>query len=136
MFSEIARLAVADGPHAGVNELLSRVALVDHHTHSIVTGPIARSSFIFMLSESDRQSAADAAGLDSQVGVATRRWCAPLLGLPAHVPAAEYLERRLALPNEEAAARLLRHAGFERLLIDTGYRGDELLDVAAHLLDV
>ncbi len=129
MFSEIARLTVADGPHAGVNEVLSGVALVDHHTHSIVTGPIARSSFIFMLSESDRQSAADAAGLDSQVGVATRHWCAPLLGLPAHVPADDYLEQRIALRNEEAAARILPHAGFGRMLIDTGYRSEGLLDL-------
>jgi predicted TIM-barrel fold metal-dependent hydrolase len=125
--SEIIRLGVADGPHAGVNELLARTALVDHHTHSIVTGRIDRASFIFMLTESDRQAAAGASGMDSQIAVAMRRWCAPLLGLPALVAADEYLHHRLALPNEEVAARLLGHAGFERMLIDTGYRGDMLL---------
>lgn len=129
MSSEIARLGLADGPHGGVNELLSGLALIDHHTHSIVKGPLTRSSFMLMLTESDRQAAADVTGMDSQIGVATRRWCAPLLGLPAHVPADEYLEHRLALRNEEVAARLLPQAGFERMLIDTGYRRDELLDL-------
>ncbi len=128
MSSEIVRVGVADGPSAAVNEILSHVALIDHHVHSIVPGAIAPSSFRLMLSESDRQAAADATGMDSQIGVAARRWCAPLLGLEAHVPADVYLERRLALRNEEVATRLLPHTGFERMLIDTGYRGDTLLD--------
>ena len=111
MSSAIDRLAVTDGPHPGVNELVSQIALVDHHTHSIATGRITRSQFTFMLSESDRQAATDAAGMDSQVGIATRRWCAPLLGLPAHVPAEAYLEHRLGVRNEDAAAQLLPKAG-------------------------
>jgi uncharacterized protein len=129
-FPEIARLGVADGAHSGVNELLSTIALVDHHTHSIVTGRVDRSSFFSMLTESDRPAAAAATGMDSQVAIAARRWCAPLLGLPAQVPAEEYLERRLAASNEEVAAPLLRAAGFAHLLVDTGYRGDALLDLA------
>ena len=127
MSSAIGRLAVTDGPHPGVNELVSQIALVDHHTHSIATGRITRSQFMFMLSESDRQAAADGAGMDSQVGIAARRWCAPLLGLPAHVPAEAYLEHRLGVRNEDAAAQLLPNAGLERMLIDTGFRGGELL---------
>lgn len=127
MSSEIERLAVADGPHPGVNELAARIALVDHHTHSIVTGPLTRDGFAFMLSESDRQAAADATGMDSQIGIAVRRWCAPLLGLPAHVSAEAFLEHRLGLRNETVAARLLPNAGLERMLIDTGFRGNELL---------
>jgi predicted TIM-barrel fold metal-dependent hydrolase len=129
-YLEISRLGVADGPHSGVNELLSTIALVDHHTHSIVTGKLDLSSFLSMLNESDRPAAAAASGMDSQVAIAARRWCAPLLGLPAHVPAEEYLERRLAAPNEEAAAPLVRAAGLGHLLVDTGYRGDALLDLA------
>ncbi len=129
MSSEITRLAVADGPHPAVNELLAGATLVDHHTHSIARGTLTRAAFRLMISESDRQAAADAAGMDAQVVVAARRWCAPLLGLPAHVPAEAYLEHRLGLANEEVAARLLPPAGFERLLIDTGYRAEELLDL-------
>jgi len=129
MSSEITRLAVADGPHPAVNELLAGAALVDHHTHSLTRGALARAEFRLMISESDRQAAADAAGADTQVMLAARRWCAPLLGLPAHVPAETYLEHRLGLANEEVAARLLPPAGFERLLVDTGYRAEELLDL-------
>jgi uncharacterized protein len=129
-FSEIARHGVTDGPHSGVNELLSTIGLVDHHTHSIATGTVDRESFVSMLTESDRPAAAVATGMDSQVALAVRRWCAPLLGLPAHAPADEYLELRLATGNEEVAAPLLGAAGFAGLLVDTGYRGDTLLDLA------
>jgi hypothetical protein len=130
MASEIVSLAVADGPHSGVNELVSQVRLVDHHTHSIVRGTVSASQFVFMVSESDRPAAAEATGLDSQIGVAIRRWCAPLLGLPAHAPADEYLRHRASLDNEWVADRLLPAAGLERMLVDTGFRGDELLDLA------
>jgi predicted TIM-barrel fold metal-dependent hydrolase len=127
---EIGRLAVADGPHPGVNELMSGVLLVDHHVHSIATGRIDRASFVQMLTESDRPAAAEATGLDSQIAFAVRRWCAPLLGLPPHVSPDEYLEHRLALSNEEVGSRLLAHCGFERLLVDTGFREGKLLGLA------
>ncbi len=128
---EIALLGVADGPDPGVNELLSTIELVDHHTHSIVTGGLDRESFVEMLTESDRPAAAVAGGLDSQVAIAVRRWCAPLLGLPAHVPTEEYLEHRLATPIKEVADRLLRAAGLAHLLVDTGYRGEGSLALDA-----
>jgi len=122
-------LAVTDGPHPAVNELLAGATLVDHHTHSLARGTLTAAEFRLMISESDRQAAADAAGAETQVMLAARRWCAPLLGLPAHVPAEAYLEHRLGLANEGVAARLLPPAGFERLLVDTGYRAEELLDL-------
>ena len=125
--SPLVEQGVADGPHGGVNALVTSLPLVDHHVHSIVAGEVGRASFVGMLSETDRPAAADATGMDSQVGVAVRRWCAPLLGLEPHVPPNEYLEHRLALPNEQVAARLLPHAGLERMLVDTGYRAGELL---------
>lgn len=125
--SEIERRLVADGPHPGVNEILARVSLVDHHTHSIVPGRVGRSEFMLMLTESDRQAAADAGGMDSQVAFAVRRWCGPLLGLPEHVGAGDYLEARLSMSNEAVAARLLPHAGVGRMLIDTGFRAEEML---------
>ena len=128
---EIARLAVADGPHPGVNELLSQVSLVDHHVHSIATGRIDRATFVEMLTESDRPAAAAVTGLDSQIGHAVRRWCAPLLGLEPHVAADAYLAHRLAFSNEEIGQKLLPHCGLERLLIDTGYRDGELLGLGA-----
>lgn len=122
------RSLVADGPSAEVNELIAAVPLIDHHVHSIVRGRVEPAAFAAMASESDRPSAADAAGLDTQAGIAIRRWCAPLLGLPAGVPAASYLEHRRSLANEDVAKALLPAAGFERLLVDTGYRPDLLVD--------
>jgi len=129
MSSEIERGRVADGPHGGVNELLARASLVDHHTHGIVPGTVDREEFTLMLTESDRRSAADAAGMDSQVAFAVRRWCAPLLDMPKHASAEEYLDKRLAMSNETAAARLLPHAGVGWMLVDTGFRPGDLLPV-------
>jgi predicted TIM-barrel fold metal-dependent hydrolase len=118
---------VADGPSPALNGLLERIRLVDHHTHSIVHRVDSPAAYAFMLIESDRPAAATAAGFDTQIGFAARRWCAPLLGLPPNVDAAEFLRVRLGMSNDAAAARLLPAAGLERLIVDTGYRGAELM---------
>ena len=118
---------VADGPSPELNELLGRIGLVDHHTHSIVGGAITRTDYLFMLDESDKPEASDLAGLETQVGFAVRRWCAPFLGMPANEPEGTFLERRLAMTNMEAAARLLPAAGFDRLIVETGFRGERLV---------
>lgn len=125
---DLVRLGVCDGPDPGVNDLLARIPLLDHHVHGIVRGALDRDRFLALLSESNRPAAAAAAGTDTQLGIALRRWCAPLLGMAPSVSPEAYLERRLGLANEAAAEALLPAAGFERLLIDTGYRGDELLE--------
>lgn len=119
---------VADGPIPELNDLLERIQLIDHHTHSILSGMVTETEYAFMLDETDRPEAAALAGLDTQLGHAVRRWCAPFLGMAPHVPAEEFLAGRVALRNEDVAARLLPAAGFERLILDTGHRGDELLD--------
>jgi predicted TIM-barrel fold metal-dependent hydrolase len=118
---------VADGPSAALNELLERVRLVDHHTHSIVRRVDSAAAYTFMLIESDRPTAAAAAGLDTQIGFAARRWCAPLLDLPPSCDVDEFLRVRLGMPSAAVAARLLPAAGLERLILDTGFRGDELV---------
>ena len=127
----IVAAGVVDGPHPGVNRLLETVELIDHHTHGILAGLTDPTAYVHLLSESDRPAATAAAGLATQVGIAVRRWCGPLLGIPPGADAAEFLQRRRAIPNEDAAGRLLPAAGFERLIVETGYRGGELLDLAA-----
>jgi len=87
------------------------VELVDHHVHGIVRGAVDEAGLRDMLIESDRRSAADAAGYDSQVWFAVRRWCGPLLGLAPSAGIGEYLEARLTLTNEAVADRLLPPAG-------------------------
>ena len=116
-----------NGPDPDVNDLLERVRLVDHHTHSIVPGQITSADYAFMLSESDRPAAAAAAGLETQLGLAARRWIGPLLGLAIDAPLDGFLERRLALSNDAAAAILLPAAGLSRLIVDTGFRAGELI---------
>ena len=124
-------LAVVQGPDPDVNDRLERARLVDHHTHSIVGGRVDAEGYAFMLSESDRPAAVAVAGLDMQIGFAVRRWIGPLLDLSPDAPVDRYLARRLTLTNEEAAARLLPPAGIDRLIVETGFRGDELLSAEA-----
>jgi hypothetical protein len=119
----IAAAGVCDGPNASLNGVLSSVSLVDHHVHGIVRGAVDEAALKDMLIESDRSSAADAAGYDSQVWFAVRRWCAALLGLAPSAPIEAYLSARLALTNEAVADRLLPAAGFGHLIVETGFRG-------------
>jgi predicted TIM-barrel fold metal-dependent hydrolase len=120
----IAAAGVCDGPDPGLNGLLSSIELVDHHVHGIVQGAVDERALKNMIIESDRRSAADAAGYDSQVWFAVRRWCAPLLGLAPSPPIEDYLSARLSLTNEAIADRLLPAAGFGHLLVETGFRAD------------
>lgn len=122
--STIRTAGVCDGPSASLNERLSVVPLVDHHVHGFVRGRIDAPTLENMLIESNRRSASLAAGHDTQVWHAVRRWCAPLLGLVPSAPLGTYLETRLALTNEAVAARLLPPAGYGHVIVETGFRGD------------
>ncbi len=122
-----APVRAADGPSPELNEVIDRVGLVDHHAHSVVSGTVDRDAYAFMLDESDRPASARAAGLDTQVAFAVRRWCAPLLGLAPDASLDEFLRARLALSARDAVARFLPSARLDRLLVETGYRGDELM---------
>jgi uncharacterized protein len=122
---------VCDGPDAGINERLAAVGLVDHHVHGIVRHEPDATALADILIESDRRSATEAAGHDTQVWHAVRRWCAPLLGLPPSAPANEYVARRLALGNDAVAAALLPATGLSRLIVETGFRGDVVGSPAA-----
>lgn len=115
------------GPHPAVSAAIADIALVDHHAHSIVREPPDEAGYLAMLTESDRSSAV--AGLDTQLGVAVRRWCAPLLGLGPSADGGAYLERRLALGAREAGSTFLPPAGIGTMLVDTGFGGDALMSV-------
>jgi predicted TIM-barrel fold metal-dependent hydrolase len=62
---------------------------------------------------------------DSMLGVAIRKWCAPVLGLEPHAPAEDYLARRREL-GTEASRLLVAAAGIETFLIDTGIDQERL----------
>jgi predicted TIM-barrel fold metal-dependent hydrolase len=101
--------------------------LIDGHCHLVVHGDLGLLEFERWCTEADRPPHPGTSYLDSQLGLAVRRWCAPALGLDPHAPIDEYLTRRAALGWREATTRLLRAAGLARLLVDTGLGGDEFI---------
>ena len=125
----IEQAGLLDGPHDGVNACLREARFVDHHVHSILAGTVSVERLVAGLSETDRPDAAAASGIDHQLGVALRRWCAPLLGLKPHVEAEVWLRHRSTIDNAVAAATILPSAGLEALFVDTGFRSRELLSV-------
>ncbi|MCU7728494.1 amidohydrolase family protein [Actinoplanes sp. KI2] len=104
--------------------------LIDHHCHGATTGDLDRTGFEALATESDRPPPAGCSTLDSQLGFALRRWCAPVLGLPPHVDGDAYLARRRELGAAEANRLLLRAAEVDAYLVDTGFNGARLLGPA------
>jgi uncharacterized protein len=101
---------------------LASVRLVDHHVHGAFTARLRRADFERSLNEASPDPIPGwMTQFDSQVGFAIRRWCAPLLGLPALAPAEEYWARRSELGDEEVTATFLGAAGVSDWLVDTGY---------------
>ncbi|MFD5738787.1 amidohydrolase family protein [Streptomyces massasporeus] len=109
---------------SAVREALDSVRLVDHHCHGTVTADLGRDAFESLLTEGEAWPGISP--FDSPVGVAVRRHCAPLLGLPRHAPAGEYLARRSELGRREVQRRFLRAAGTDVFCVDTGYAPDPL----------
>jgi predicted TIM-barrel fold metal-dependent hydrolase len=105
--------------------------LVDGHCHQVIAADVDRPAFELACTEADLPPPPGVSYLDSQLGLAIRRWCAPVLGLPPHAPIDEYLAARAALGWEEASAALLRAAGLATLLVDTGLDSPRLVSPAA-----
>jgi uncharacterized protein len=112
-------------------DVVDDLRLVDHHCHGIVKGDLDGPGFEGLISESFDPPPPGTSHFDSPIGLAIRRWCGPLLGLDPFASPEEYVARRLDLGAEEVARRLLREAGLGALLIDTGYRSDEVHDPRA-----
>jgi uncharacterized protein len=93
--------------------------LVDHHCHGLVLDDLDRSSFEAMMNEAAATSPLATTFFDSMLGLAVRRWCAPVLGLEAHASAEDYLARRREL-GAEASRLLVAAAGIDTFLVDTG----------------
>ncbi len=110
----------------GTAVVLERLRLIDHHCHGVVRHELDRPGFEALLSEAGPPPPG-VTHFDTPLGVAVRRHCAPVLDLDPHASPDAYLDRRSALGVVEVTARLLRAAGAQTLLVDTGYRGDELL---------
>ena len=119
-----------DGPPAELEAAVGAIALVDHHVHPALATELSLAGLAELITESDRPVPPGTTRFDSQLGVAIRRWCSPVLGLPASAPAPAYIERRRELGAATVTRRLLRAAGVSHLLIDTGYPRDGMLGLA------
>jgi predicted TIM-barrel fold metal-dependent hydrolase len=100
--------------------------LVDHHCHGLVTEDLDRDGFEALMNEADAPSPMGTTLFDSMLGLAVRRWCAPVLDLEPHAPAEEYLRRRRELGADEVNRRFLAEAGISTFLVDTGLNADRL----------
>lgn len=101
--------------------------LIDGHCHLVLARDLDRAAFELACGEADLPAPAGVSYLDSQLGVAIRRWCPPVLGLPAHASIDDYLARRAELGWSTATAGLLAQAGLTALLVDTGLDGPDLV---------
>jgi uncharacterized protein len=98
--------------------------MIDHHCHGVVRRDLDRAGFEALLGEGT------AGTFDSAVGLAVRRWCAPVLDLPEHAGPASYLDRRAELGWREVSTRLLSAAGVTDWLLDTGFEQGSLTGLA------
>ena len=113
-----------------MSSLLADLPLVDHHCHGVARDPLDRAAFETQLCEADGPGRWHGSLFDSQVGFAVRRICAPLLDLPPHAPADDYLARRAELGADEVNRRLVTSTGITDFLVDTGFLGDTVTSPA------
>ena len=107
--------------------------LIDHHCHGLVLADLDRPAFEALMNEAAAPSPLGTTFFDSMLGLAVRRWCAPVLGLEPHALPEDYLIRRQQL-GTEASRLLAAAAGIEIFLIDIGVDDHRLCspgDVAA-----
>jgi predicted TIM-barrel fold metal-dependent hydrolase len=109
---------------------VAAVRLVDHHCHGVLRREVTHSEFEVLLTEADHVGPLGGSPFDSQIGLAVRRWCPPVLDLPAHAQPAAYLDRRAELGGAEVTARFLAAARLGALCVDTGYLPEPLLSPA------
>lgn len=112
-----------------LTEHLASVRLVDHHVHGWFSEPGDRAGFEAALNEGSTGPVPPfMSGFDLPVGVAVRRWCAPLLGLAPHASADEYWEARSATPYDQVVRTFLDAAGVDHWIVDRGLRPELLTD--------
>lgn len=96
--------------------------MIDHHVHGWFTEPGDRASFEEALNEGSTGPVTS--GFDLPLGMAVRRWCAPLLGLAPYASADAYWEARCATPYDQLVRTFLDAAGVEHWVVDTGLTPD------------
>ncbi|MEU4442157.1 amidohydrolase family protein [Actinosynnema sp. NPDC050801] len=99
---------------------VASLRLVDHHCHGVLGTDLDRDGFESNLTEAESRSPLGTSLFDSSLGLAVRRWCAPLLDLPPLAPAEEYLARRRSLGAAEVNRSLLSATEIATFLVDGG----------------
>ncbi len=113
-----------------MGEHVDHVPLIDHHVHGCWVQSGDRPHFENGLNEANTEPVADFdSSFDTQLGFAVRAHCASVLGLPSHVGADAYWDRRCELAEQELARRFLSAAGVTDWLVDTGF-GSGVTDLA------
>jgi len=102
--------------------------LVDHHCHGVLRADVDRAGFEEVLTEADQVSPLGTTLFDSSIGLAVRRWCAPVLDLEPHASAEDYLARRRSLGAAEVNRAFLAAADVDTYLVDGGLSPELLLD--------
>ena len=118
---------VEDQVPAALADHIRGIQLVDHHVHGAFSKPVDRADFEASINEGSTDPVPDFMTMfDSPLGLAIRRWCAPVLGLPPHASADDYWARRSQLGPDELTTAMLTQAGVARWVVDTGFKGDLL----------
>jgi hypothetical protein len=110
---------------------VDHLRLIDHHCHGVVKADLDVTGFENLITESADPPPAGTSRFDGPLGLAVRRWCAPMLGLEPFPSPEEYVARRAELGADAVASSFLKEAGLGALLLDTGYRSQELHDLEA-----
>lgn len=104
--------------------------LIDHHCHGVSPVELDFAAFQALFSESYRPAPKGTTEFQKPLGLAIRRWCAPVLDLEPSCSSEAYVERRLALGAAEVNRRFLQGSGLDQLLIDTGHRSTSIAGVS------
>jgi len=104
--------------------------LVDHHCHGLVQRELDRAEFETLLNEGSGASALGTTVFDSMLGLAVRRWCAPVLDLAPRANPTDYLARRRELGMAEVNRRFVTSAGVSDFIVDTGFASEPVSTAA------
>jgi predicted TIM-barrel fold metal-dependent hydrolase len=115
---------------AAIAEVVASLPLLDNHCHGVLQHDPTAEQLEALINEGGNPVSPGTSRWDTPVGLALRRHCAPLLDLGPFAAPADYLARRRQLGAEEVNRRLLRAAGSAGLLLDTGFRSDEIASPA------
>ncbi len=108
---------------------IDALPLIDHHCHGVVSRDLDRAGLEALMTEGHRRPPG-VSQFDKPLGLMVQRWCAPVLDLEPYASPEAYVERRMALGTAEITRRLVGGAGAALLILDTGLRATEILDVA------